>query len=471
MASTLNLFALDRDFPASRQLQIAVENNDEIGKKENRLLVTDNKVVKELQQIKDALLNLDTGDSSGGQAVVALPSTKVIYPTNNIFATLYQGSNPDKSQLVNVTNIDKINIYYSDARFNEEGVVEGHSIRVIGRLNYIEPYDEEGGIEFYTEYNDDFIGEEVELYRFFPKNNLSESEPKNKFNVIDLSVNGVSHIYLEISPENGDINTTEIIRESAVAFVSAQYLEQSSQAIGGTDGYITDINTVIEEKLNDLILNYNLKNNTIGINYNLFVQNNLVSLEGTIFDEEELLYDSLTRKTYYPIFSFWNSDSIEEKIFKINKIVINIDKSLIYDIIHEQGTEYNSDEAVQILLGGSFLEHINLKINIVNNTSQLNQSNENGAIVLNKTDLSSDYDESNIKFSNNTEELSTAGISKKPFTNIAFNSNEVTKEISFNDTPFVITSNQGLFVEGNSLLLPSVVNINVYFTEINTTDL
>lgn len=52
MASTLNLFALDRDFPASRQLQVAVETNSlNNNKKENRLLVTDNKNFAVLDQI------------------------------------------------------------------------------------------------------------------------------------------------------------------------------------------------------------------------------------------------------------------------------------------------------------------------------------------------------------------------------------------------------------------------------------
>lgn len=520
MASTLNLFALDRDFPASRQLQVVVETNlDNNNKKENRLLVTDNKSHKILQEIKEVLESQGTG---GG--VTSVPE---IYPTADIF----EGTTSSTSKLVNVVNVDKISIYYSDGPIADGPIVEGHSIRVIGRLG--EPDTD----DIYSDIVGTFTGTEVELYRFFPK--LNSIENKNKFNVIDLSVNGVSSIYLEITAD--DVDLIQAIRDSpAQAFVSAQYLNFSTQAIGDSNGGTNnggtttcDLSGIIEglettnttlddikvgtdnlseisttlgniditstnklsnivSELEQLNIAYQFTNHYLGRSYNLFIQNTTVFIESI-----DILEDNFTNNnTYYPIFSLWNSsnqnstDPDNNKIIKINKIVVNLNKSLLIQTISKYENEFNNEQNEQLIndftslfdIIYSTIDHVNLKLSIVDipiNTPPVDDpppvddqppvpGKPGNTFILNSTtgdDIA--VTESVTRFSNN----STIFNNKKSFANIAFDSNDVSSEIVFNDMPFLIRGGKGIHIEGNSFFLPQVVDINVYFTEISITDI
>lgn len=481
MASTLNLFALDRDFPASRQLQVAVETNSlNNNKKENRLLVTDNKSHKILQEIKEVL---ELQGTSGG-----LTSVPEIYPTINIFDDIDTGST---SKLVNVVNVDKISIYYSDA-YDEEG----HSIRVIGRL--AEPATD----TIYSHLPASIGENDVELYRFFPK--LNSIENKNKFNVIDLSVNGVSSIYLEITAD--DANLISAIRDSpAQAFVSAQFLKFSTQAIGDSNGgtnnggtttcdlseisttlgniEITSTNKLsnIVSELEQLNIAYQFTNHYLGRSYNLFVQNNTVAIESSSIGE---LTNLTSNNTYYPIFSLWNSSNQNStnpdnnKIIKINKIVVNLNKSLLFQTLEKifgdevgESTGNNVEDNInQLNEFYTTVDHINLKLSIVDIPINTQSTVGDNIFILNSTtgdDIA--VTESVSRFSNESSLFNINN--KKLFANIALDSNDVSSEIVFNDMPFLIRGGKGIHIEGNSFFLPQVVDINVYFTEISVTDI
>jgi len=70
-----------------------------------------------------------------------------------------------------------------------------------------------------------------------------------------------------------------------------------------------------------------------------------------------------------------------------------------------------------------------------------------------------------VKFNNNSSEIENIVNNPIPFTNIALNENQVSTEVDFKDNPIFLRGNKGLLFEGNSLNIPSVININVYFTE------
>lgn len=523
MASTLNLFALDRDFPASRQLQVVVEQNpDNNNKKENRLLVTDNKSLLKLEEIRILL----EGQSK---------STRVLYPTKDIIAT---STNPDKSQLVNVVNVDKINIYYSD-----QVNTEGHSIKVMGRLGHNTTNN-----DIYTDIPiNDNTGDNVELYRFIPRSTSDDTggNSANTFNVIDLNVNGVAYIYLQITVGPSNTTTIEDIKNNASAFVSAQYTEFTSQPGGGSSSSVdfsevvnqlTVLNQTTTDKLSEAITNletieqgisnnfstaidnlssieqgmsndvksivtinqnasdtasnilkelelltisYQLTNHFLGSSYNLFVPNIVVEPElynmYEAYSNDGYYNETYSKETYYNIFTLWNStDSINvdlEKIkfIKINKIVLNIDKSLIFDKLYENGL-YNPIDDIN--LGGvntffDSLDHVNLKISVVDIDGSPELDSDTNKFILHST--TGDEIKSHAAHYSSRTDLPISN--KKPFTNVAINSSNVYKEINFSDVPFLIRNKSGIVIEGNSFAFLSVVNFNVYYNEFSVNDI
>lgn len=249
MASTLNLFALDRDSPASRQLHVVVEDNAEYGKKENRLLVTDNKAVAELKEVNTSVDHIKS----------ILTKTKRFYDHFNLFSdTVVQTDGTGNttltitdaeinnisdeditlSRFVNVSDVDKINIYYRDTiEFNPADVtLQDYVVSINGIIGDVSKNDgifndllsipallTNNRVEFaqetdgntvlnvrnvsnteptITQFNQFSI---VKIGNFVPSglvsvNNDGTSISERTFDFIDLNVNGITAIFLKVDP-------------------------------------------------------------------------------------------------------------------------------------------------------------------------------------------------------------------------------------------------------------------------------
>lgn len=482
MASTLNLFALDRDVPASRQLQIVVENNSDIGKNENRLLVTDNKSALHLEELKGLIGTSNTilqaiadkPDNGGGS--FQLSTVPYIQPTRNMFINDSDNLITNGNSIVAIVkDFDKVSIYYKDTN-----PTASHYVRVIGILSTDHNYMDIDGVgNSYSDYVPSTGNIEVDLYRFFPTpDNVSGG---NTHNVIDLSIIGVSHIYLKID--------TEI--DGPSAYISAQHTTFSMDGISGettlgsTVTQPTD-NTEVVTELQKLNLSYNFTTNFIGKSYNLFVQNNITftetinpytitnPLDGYNIGENLIdTYNIANRETYYPLVSLWNNTtpttiiSADYKLLKINKIVLNVDRSIIIDKLEELsmglGETVLSDDFALI---SRQIEHINIRLHI-GNIDNTGTNDDTTDIILHST-TGNDTSDSIIKYSRDNKLINTTNTTN--FTHISISGTQSSKEIVFNDTPFFLRAGVGLFIDGNSFFLPSAVNINVYFSEVSIAD-
>lgn len=325
MASTLNLFALDRDFPASRQLQVAVEDNADTGKKETRLLVTDNKTAAALQitnnslsEINNSLIplqsiqttsltsanNLETINDSVDEIKNIITKPKRFYQSLNLFSTTTEtddGTSNNEitytsleetviSRVVNVSDVDKINIYYRDKIVYDSTNVElnDYQVKILGLIgnevvtdsifNNVDPNNNESPPTIYpyelftngpptfnivedTEGNvvsttlqvtsvqntdvvidpsilvdiGSFIPSEIGSTSTTATDNTNVSTSERSFDFIDLNVNGITAIVLGIDQIGSLTTVGEALGEALgtvsidfkpITFISGQFVSK-----------------------------------------------------------------------------------------------------------------------------------------------------------------------------------------------------------------------------------------------------
>lgn len=240
MASTLNLFALDRDSPASRQLHVAVEDNAGTGKNENRLLVTDNKAVEKLEIIENNIIN--TFDKLN-EIKNEIHKPKLSYFKTNLFInnfvdiTTSSAEDDTLSRFVDVSRVDKINIYYEDVIVYNPTYVTLTDYRVliygliptIGIIgeNATDPFNgllisnnplpiNNNTINYYNTYIE--IGSFLPSDKIFFSDNDGNVNNERSFIFYDFNVNGITAIYLKIEPV-GSLTTEDTAEENTtIAF-------------------------------------------------------------------------------------------------------------------------------------------------------------------------------------------------------------------------------------------------------------
>jgi hypothetical protein len=413
MASTLNLFALDRDFPASRQLQVVVEQQvGDNNKFENRLLVTDNKSHAKLEEIRELLAD--------GLTTTPTITSMVQYPAENLFGDVHDTDS--NSRMVYVLNVNTINIYYSDGSF-----ANTNAVRVMGRLNVTPPTNDD---ELYIDFIDLPSGQvDVELFSFFPQAN----DGKRTHNVINLNVNGVGLVYLTTTPDDEGI-----LVEDRSAIVSAQFLRSEPGGItgGGGDGLepipvtvnnaepiSVNVNNAgdTELKVSDgellveisrLRTAYGLTNNFIGQSYNLFCT---LTASNTLF-----LWNPLARI---------DEDQDIINIIKINKIIIQSSFVLTNSINSIDVSIFNLDENTDIARE----ETANFNL-----LSTSGSGTEEEAIIRYSTDNEAFDDDTVISSTNYTSILYSGATTD--------NTDQLvkTKELNFNNMFLFLRGRQGI---------------------------
>lgn len=208
MASTIRLYGLDVDSPALRQLNVKLEGG------ENRLMVSDTKQTQLISEIKDSILSLTP---------TTYEAVKLFDETAPFTADSEVADSTDKSKMVDVARLQKLNIYYEDT-----AAEDNHAVIVMGRIGgaykELDNNLNKVSIDFVEDHADPAdvdvdgvtvpAGRDVELFRFYPRANSDGT--LNTSSVIDLNVNGITKVYLKTEEESKTIT-------NAQAYVAGQF--------------------------------------------------------------------------------------------------------------------------------------------------------------------------------------------------------------------------------------------------------